>query len=207
MLYIFNDLDKLDDDFPESVMYLLSEQRRMKVRRIQSSAGKKASAVVYLLLRCALKSLYGIDRIVDFEYVKNGKPVLKDYPQIHFSLSHTQNAAACVVADIPAGVDVQQIKPISDKVAKRVLTVEEFKNFKDSVTPDEYFCEMWTIKESFLKQSGKGIAVEMREISAGSISDKMVFKGKDYFCCISGQNAQMMQIKHVGREDFEPLCD
>ena len=202
MLYIFEDADKIDDDIPESMISLLSGDRCAKMRRLRSSLSKKASVAAYLLLRVALVEIYSIDEAVEFEYAEKGKPLLKDYPDIHFSLSHSKSTVACAVSDVEVGVDVQNISPISDRLAKRVLTEFEYARFKESPAPDEYFCEIWTIKESYLKKTGQGIRFDLRELSADSVSDRTVYRGEDYFCCVTGSDTQ---VRVVGREEFERL--
>ena len=206
MLYIFDELDTMAEDFPDNVMPLLSRERLLKVQKLRMPQGKKASAVVYLLLRTALLECYGINEAVEFDYVGKGKPVLRDHPQIHFNLSHTKNAVACAVSDVPVGVDIQNIAPVSDRVAKRVLTEQEYNEFKESAKPDEYFCEKWTIKESYLKLSGQGIDTDMRTISADSVSEKEIHRGNDYICCVCGPKL-MIKHKQIGtwRDEFDKL--
>jgi len=202
MLYIFDEVDKIDDDIPDVLMSLLSGERREKIQKLKPALSRKASLAVYLLLRKALLEVYGIDEAVSFDYTEKGKPLLKDYPYIYFSLSHSENVAACVVSDHETGVDIQKIVPVSDAVAKRVLTDEEYAGFKSSLDKDEYFCEIWTVKESFLKKTGQGIAAEIKDVAADTIKDKKVHRGKDYFCCVCGND---MAVKHIGREDLEQL--
>jgi len=205
MLYIIDNINLLDDDFPERKKSLLSKERQIKSKRLRSLKNKKASVAAYLLLRIALKEMYEITDIVEFSYEDKGKPLLRDYPGVHFNLSHSGNIAACIVADNKVGVDVQQITAVSEKVAKRVLTKAEFAEYKNSQTPDEYFCKVWTIKESFLKYSGQGITMELKEISADTLQDTLTFKGEGYFCSVYGAIMKEIQIKRIGREDFEQL--
>ena len=202
MLYIFDKIDSVSDDFYESKISFLSEQRKVKVDRLRNNLNRNASCSVYLLLRLALSEIYNIDVAVDFAFGINGKPYLKDYPYIFFSLSHSHNIAACAVAGVEIGVDVQKIKPVDEKVAKRVLSEDEYIQFLHSPSPDEYFCEIWTKKESFLKKSGDGITKELREISADSLTGIKSFRGNDYYCTICGAD---MQVKHIRRDDFEHL--
>jgi len=208
MLYVCDKIDLFEDDFPDNVMPLLSEQRREKVRQLGSVQSKKASAAAYLLLRTALKEVYGINKACLFTYTVKGKPMLKDHPLIWFSISHSHNIAACVVSDHEVGVDVQKITKVSDKVARRVLTDDEYDVFKSTSEPDIYFCEVWTVKESFLKKTGQGIAAELRDISADAVKDKSVFKGDGYFCCVCGSSVKSLQtadIRYIGGEDFGKL--
>ena len=205
MLYIFDEIEMLSDDFPESKMSLLSVERREKVQRLRSQSGKKESVAAYLLLRIALAEIYGIYKIVEFAYLYMGKPILRDFPQIHFSLSHTKGVAACAVSDFEVGVDVQVIRPVTDKVAKRVLSDAEYAEFKIAQNPDEFFCEIWAIKESCMKKSGQGMAAAFKKLPVNDIADIKVFREKDYFCSVCGSITQNMQIKHIRREDFEKL--
>ena len=205
MLYIYEDLDRTGDDFLEKISILLSEQRFDKVQKLRFIQGKNASAVVYLLLRLALRDEYGINEPVEFVYSGKGKPTLKNHPHIHFNLSHSSNTAVCAVAESNIGVDVQKITTVNDNVAKRVLTAEEYLIFNNTGNPGEYFCEIWTIKESYFKLTGQGISEEFRNLSADSVDKKMVYKGNDYFCCVCGPAAQALPVKHVRRNDIEQL--
>ena len=50
-----------------------------------------------------------IDRI---EYCKteNGKPYIKNYPDYHFNISHSNGAVAIAFSDYPVGVDIEKIR-------------------------------------------------------------------------------------------------
>jgi 4'-phosphopantetheinyl transferase len=204
MLYIFDEVDKMDDGFPDSVVSLLSEERYAKAQKIKSPLNRKASVAAYLLLRIALREVYGINEAVEFEYTEKGKPLLKDYPHIHFSLSHSKSTVACAVSDIEAGVDVQHFTPVSDRVARRVLTEGEYQEFKESHNADEFFCRIWVVKESHLKRTGQGLATELRDLPADSVKDRKIINGKNYFCCVCGST---MEVKYIRRDDFEKLCN
>ena len=204
MLYIFDEIDNIEDGFPESIKTLLSAERFEKIKRLRSPQKKKASAIAYLLLRLAISETYGINEAVEFSYGDKGKPHLKSYPHIHFNLSHSNEVAACVISNNEVGVDVQYIKPVNDSLARRVLTESEYAGFKSSKMPDEYFCEIWTVKESYLKQTGKGITTELRDVAADEITDKTIYRSNDYFCCVCGPK---MKVKFIRRKDFEQLYD
>jgi len=207
MLYIFNELELLEESFCEAMMPFLSEERRLKTNRLQFPKGKNASVAAYLLLRIALDIEYGINEAVEFEYLEKGKPVLKNYPLIHFNLSHTNSAAACVVSDQEVGIDIQNIRSVTNGTARRVLTEAEYMEFKSASNPDEYFCYIWTIKEGYMKKTGQGIAAAFNKLPVTEINDFMIFREKDYFCSVCGYIASRLKIRHIGREDFEKLCN
>ena len=54
----------------------------------------------------------------------NGKPSLRDFPGIHFSISHTDGLVMCAVADHSVGCDVERIVPLDDDLRKAVGSIE-----------------------------------------------------------------------------------
>ena len=56
---------------------------------------------------------------------KHGKPFLLEHPQIQFNISHCKNAVLCGIGSKPLGVDVETIRPMRERVLRRVLTASE----------------------------------------------------------------------------------
>lgn len=186
-LYVFDEIETLDEEYLRLSIPYLSPERRDKAFSYHFPLDRKLSVTAYLLLRIALREIHGIDEPVVFSYSKDGKPRLRDYPQIHFNLSHCRSAVACVLSVDEVGVDVQEIIPISDSLAKKTLTSKEYAEFKVSPTPFELFCKYWTIKESHLKRTGQGIGTDLTELSALDVAGKTIFKNnKNYCCCVAG---------------------
>lgn len=182
-LYIFDELEKLDGGYVSRSIPYLSDERRRRVFSYRFEADRRLSAAAYLLLRLALCNEFGIDEPIAFSYASRGKPLLRDYPLIHFNLSHCRSAVACVVSETEAGVDAQEITPISDGVAEKVLNSSEFKAYKTSENPFALFCKYWAIKESLLKRTGIGITADLTQVSAENAAGTVLYKGTGYFCC------------------------
>ena len=53
-----------------------------------------------------------------------GKPRLRDFPKIHFSISHTDGLVMCAVADHPVGCDVERIVPLDEDLRKAIGSLE-----------------------------------------------------------------------------------
>ncbi len=87
-----------------------------------------------------------------------GKPYLRDFPNIHFNISHCSGFVVCAVCDKPVGVDVQQITPFLLPVAKRICNEKELLQISESKNADSDFTKLWTMKEAALKLKGTGIA-------------------------------------------------
>lgn len=122
------------------------------------------------LLTFGLKEKYGRD----YSVVKDsaGKPVLEDEPGIFFNISHTRGVVVCAISDQAVGIDVEYIRPFDERLMRRICTEEEqayIYQLRDSTGDDRSchrrFFRLWTLKESFLKATGHGISLPLREIS------------------------------------------
>lgn len=56
---------------------------------------------------------------------KYGKPFLLNSPHIHYNVSHTGDYVFCALADEPVRIDVELIKSVDLKIAKRFFAVDE----------------------------------------------------------------------------------
>lgn len=111
-----------------------------------------------------------------------GKPHLKDYPDIHFSISHCDGMVVCGIMDRVIGIDVERIRPYSEKTAKRIMAEEELR--REPVLSPEIFFKYWTLKESYLKAIGTGLSYPMKEVvfrwdSQGNISSN--YPGYEFY--------------------------
>lgn len=196
ILYIFDEIEGLDEEYLQNSIPDLSHERLSKAFAYRFQLDRILSVTVYLLLRLALRENHGINEPVEFSYNEYGKPFLRDYPLIYFNMSHCRRAAACVISEVEVGVDVQEIAPVSDELAKRTLTATEYAAFKKAENPSRLFCEYWTIKESYLKRTGQGIGTDLTKLSVAEIGEKTVLKeSEDYLCCVSGISGQVRYVK------------
>lgn len=53
----------------------------------------------------------------------SGKPFLPAVPDVHFSLSHSEEVVMCVVADRPVGCDVEKVVPLEDEMKRAVGSI------------------------------------------------------------------------------------
>lgn len=90
-------------------------------------------------------------------YGPYGKPYLRDYPNVHFNISHSGIYVACAVADRPVGIDIQMISEYRPDVADRVCSKAELAEIAVSDNPAAEFTKLWTRKEAYAKWAGEGI--------------------------------------------------
>ena len=165
----YAELSALHDEELFRQYYLtLPSCRREKIDRIKPEGERRRSLGAGLLLKKACEE-YGIPGedgyLLTGEY---GKPAFAARPEVQFSLSHSGEYAACVVAGCEAGCDIETVKPFRWLVAKRVFTEEECRwlsSEEEQGRGEEAFCRLWTLKESFLKATGKGFSFPVQELS------------------------------------------
>lgn len=152
LLYDFSD----DKHSLDEIADLLGKQRYDYCRRMKSEKAGLASAFAFLLLRYGLKKYCGITDIPELTFGEHGKPFLKEYPGLYFSMSHAKSRAVCAIADNPVGVDIQDIRPLSASAARKFLTDTELRQI--STEDSAALCKAWSIKESYSKMTGKGFS-------------------------------------------------
>ncbi len=147
----------------EPALLALPPWRREKALSYRFDKDRYTCAKAYLLLKELLSVRYGITEDVEFGYGPYGKPFLKSFPELHFNFSHCPKAVFCAVADVPIGVDVEEIRNDED-VAREVFSEHERTQIKNAEIPEIRFTEYWTRKESYLKLLGTGLTDDLKTL-------------------------------------------
>ena len=135
----------------------VAERRREKVLSYKTREDQKRSLAAGLLLEYILNERgYRGNQIAIGE---NGKLYLPESDDFFFSLSHSGEYAACVISDVPVGVDIQQKRETRANVARRFFKFEEAEKIESESKEKQtdLFFRYWTGKESYLKLKGQGI--------------------------------------------------
>ncbi|HAJ96652.1 MAG TPA: phosphopantetheine-protein transferase [Ruminococcus sp.] len=96
---------------------------------------------------------------------ESGKPYFTEFPDVHFNLSHCNGMAVCLLSKYECGVDVEQCRKLRPKVVEKVFSPDEKRALKETDNPDFLFTRLWTLKESYVKALGKGIAYPMKTLN------------------------------------------
>ncbi len=142
----------------------VSEQRRKKVDSYRLCKDKQLSLGAGVLLEQELQRL-GITEY-SLAYGEHRKPYLADNESVFFNLSHSGTLAACVFYKREIGLDIQKIKPVSEKLIKKVTTDTEY-DYLMSCGEDErrfLFFRLWTAKESYMKYLGSGLSLSPKRL-------------------------------------------
>ena len=136
----------------------VSAKRREKVLSYKVREDQKRFLAAGLLLEYVLGERgYSADGI---EADENGKLYLPGVDDFFFSLSHSGEYAACVVSDVPVGVDIQKKRETKANIAKRFFRLEESERIakEPQEKQADMFFRYWTGKESYLKLTGQGLS-------------------------------------------------
>lgn len=146
-----------DDKTFEKQLALVDGERREKVNSLAVREKKNSSLAAGVILPLALKAC-GIAGEIKVENGLWEKPRLISPKGVCFNLSHSGEWTVIAISDNEVGVDVQQVKPVDMRLAKRFFTEDEWRQTEsagDGAT--ELFYRLWTVKEAYLKALGTGL--------------------------------------------------
>ena len=151
------DLSSYSDEAYEADLRQLPPQRYDKAMTYRFLADRKRCVRAYMLLWEGLSREYGVVCPPVFDFGSHGKPVLRDDPGLHFSLSHSGNAVLCALDCHPVGADIEMIRRKNLAYLLSVFSDPEQASIARADSPETCFTRLWTRKESYLKLTGEGL--------------------------------------------------
>lgn len=154
-------------------------QRAVMLHAVSKNDAYEHNSVKRVILQSGALEMEMPD--VNFAYGNDGKPYFSNYPQFHFSISHSGDYAVCAVSEKEVGVDIQEIRPVKTDIAKRFFTEDE----KAWIAQDaRHFFRIWSAKESYVKLTGRGMAEGLTtftaDMEAGRIRQEQTAYLKEY---------------------------
>ena len=137
----------LTDRETAAMLRLLPEERRQRLKRLKQPEKRREPLCAYLFLRRALWEQYRWRDLPEIRLSSFGKPYFPEHPDIHFNLSHTAGAVLVALSDRPVGVDIEHIRPVSQRAMRRLA----------DVGTERAFFQSWVRREARAKRSGAGV--------------------------------------------------
>lgn len=134
------------------LLELVGTERRKKVIRYRMPDDRKRSLGAGIIIRKILNE-NGLTESC-LKYSENGKPVADN---LFFNVSHAGDYVVGVSSDCEVGCDIEKIVSAPLKIAEQYFNVEEERYIKSACDPDKAFFTLWTLKESYMKMTGKGM--------------------------------------------------
>ena len=164
MLCINDHIAEMSEGQTERVIAFLPDWRREQALRYKHLQGRRECAVGYIELLRGLRECFGISGFPSFSYNEHEKPFLKDYPDVHFSISHCKEAVGCFVSKRPCGLDIESIRKAKEDLVRHTMSPKETEEIYTSKWPDIAFTRLWTQKEAVLKLKGTGIIDDLHAV-------------------------------------------
>jgi len=146
---------------------MLPPESAARCRRFRKESDSLRTLAGELLVRYAISTRLSVgnDRI-RLARDANGKPVALGLP-IELSISHSGSYAVCAVAAERVGIDIQELRPVDLKIARRQFTAPEYDMIAKRPQQDQAnaFFDLWTLKESYIKWDGRGLAIPLSSFS------------------------------------------
>lgn len=159
-IYVVDCTTWLSDKAVEDALPHLDDKRRSRIRRLRVPLKRAQCAAAGLLLT----HLFGEKGVAPtLVYGENGKPYLADKSGTFFSITHSDKWVFLAVADCEIGIDAQMPRKVCPRLAARSTSPEELAWVKENTEPN--FTRLWTMKEAYLKYTGTGLTVPIREVT------------------------------------------
>ena len=153
---------------------LMTEDERARHRRFMFDRDRDLFLATRALVRCVLSRYADVRPPAwRFERTEHGRPFVagpSGVPSLHFNLSNTYGLVACAVGSYPrVGVDVENTTRSTDaiEIADRFfspLEVEALHALPRDRQRERFF-SYWTLKESYIKARGLGLAIPLGQFS------------------------------------------
>jgi len=152
----------------QQLIEYLPYDRKEKILNYRFHHDSIRSYITELLLQYILHKNLGANYVKNgLQKNKYGKPYIKSDKNLHFNISHSGAWVVCVTHDNEVGIDIEEVKLIDLEIAKFSFSKREFLNLMNTkaLKRPEYFYELWTLKESFVKAVGKGLSFPLDSFS------------------------------------------
>ncbi len=168
--YLVEDLSVITTQQLDALLAAQPEWRQQRTYNIRNARARRQSVVAFALLQYALNDYCAssatnpsdahepTDALQhEFLYGAHGKPSLRHYPNIHFSISPCAAGVAAIVSDQPVGIDLEPLSRTLPAAIRDILPPT------DSATPTDPLT-LWTSCEAILKLTGEGVSSDMRDV-------------------------------------------
>ena len=172
--YKFN-INDMTDKLYARYYSLMNAEKQHRVDRFRFADDKKRTVAGEMLARNAISAECGIPPgEIILATGEHGKPCAENI-DIHFNISHSGDYAVCAVNDKPVGIDIEEIRPVNLKIARKICNADELAyifgheptadDFTDTTDKDKLtrFFEIWTKKEACGKCAGTGLLFDTPE--------------------------------------------
>lgn len=160
----------------------ITEGRLERIEKSQSTADKLRLMGSGLMINF-IKTKYFVDSDVATD--KHGKPYFVN-SDLKFNLSHSGRYVVAAVSDYEIGIDIQKKKADKHRIAEKNFLQGECSYINAGANDEERhqrFCEVWTLKEAYLKNIGMGLRKPLNSFEIVFRPEGPVIRNQTEFKC------------------------
>ncbi len=177
-IYFFNITVLRNKNVYEDKLKDMDSQRLEKIHQMKKTDDRLRSLGAGLLINF-IKNKYRIhDRL---QTDKFGKPYFENAP-LHFNISHSGNYVIAAVSKYEIGIDIQRVRADKHRIAEKNFVAGEcayINAMEDEETQQQRFCEIWTVKEAYLKAKGIGLRKPLNSFEVDLSEDAPKIVGEE----------------------------
>lgn len=203
--------NSLDERIADSLLKLVSEERKDKIKKFKFYQDYLRSLFGELLSRYSICKMAGCrNDQLKFGESHYHKPLLIEPAGMYFNVSHSGEWVVCAVSKEVVGIDVEWIKPIELHIAKRYFAEKEYSYLMSQRPEDQLktFYLIWTLKESYIKADGRGLSLPLMsfDINIGNNGISIVTDNPINSCFFRTFDLDTQHVMSVCSQDSQ-ICD
>ena len=180
----------LTDAETDAFLRIMPEERRERLMRVPKEQLQQEPLCAYAILFLAARTIFGWKRLPKLRYSKYGKPEFDGYPDVQFNISHTRRAVLVGLHNEPLGVDIEKLRPVSERTMARIA----------GTTSRQEFFESWVRRESRSKWNGAGLGSIREDESPAMRGERIHFIDTfpDYVACVcTHSDARLAKVRKL----------
>ncbi|MEI5908949.1 4'-phosphopantetheinyl transferase superfamily protein [Bacillus spongiae] len=140
---------------------IVSNDTLNRARKFRNRKDTLRTMVGELLINYLYEKVEGYGTIPVIRRNQYGKPYVTSNNFL-FNLSHSGNWVICIVDQTRVGIDIEQIKAIDYENLISMFHPVEMEQMEYAENKQDFFYSLWTVKESVLKNIGKGLSLSLK---------------------------------------------
>ncbi|MCM3670695.1 4'-phosphopantetheinyl transferase superfamily protein [Mesobacillus maritimus] len=160
---------RLPDHVPNfhSILGTISPRKKEKITSFRNLQDSYRSLLSEILTRTYIQKYLQLkDKNISFSYNEFGKPYIENVP-FYFNTSHSGDWVVGIFGNDEVGIDIEKIKEIDFDIARHFFSTNECQDLEQKNQHDKlyYFYDLWTLKESFIKNIGTGLSFSLNSFT------------------------------------------
>lgn len=153
MIYITDTKPLCSDKLFQGLYLKTNDHFKAKIDKKKLRDDKNRTLAGAFLLKTGMEKM-GLKTDVLIYSADKGKPYIDG---LFFNISHSGDKAVCAFGTSEIGVDIEKIKPLSDRLMKKIALPSE----RAKISAAKQIVRLWTRKEALAKCVGTGLGEEI----------------------------------------------